>query len=307
MNPIDRSATISRAITASGEVVRRPRRSAPRSTRWLLGFAGSLLIGQMALFLALFYRTIELGTYVGTELLCCLALMSYLVLGPGTRDDRYFSAIQIVGWSALAGPFGTFVAIALALPRGVAVAEPQMTPDAATNQLTNDHSTVERIARMHTALLDRRARLQDACRVRPLIDVIVEGSRSEKLEALSVVYRNYEAKLGVLLKRALRDQDTSVRVLAATVIAKLHARYGGEIGGCQRTVASNPNVAHNWCQLAESRLAYAESGLLEGARAHAQIESAFGELSRAVELDPADATTAGCLKRARRLMAYGRT
>ena len=70
-------------------------------------------------------------------------------------------------------------------------------------------------------------------------------------------------------------------------------------------VASEPDVVQNWRQLAESRLAYAESSLLEGARARAQVDSALGELMRALELDPADAACAACLGRARRLMSHG--
>ena len=84
-----------------------------------------------------------------------------------------------------------------------------------------DRSAIERAERVHVALLDRRVRLDGASHIRPLMDVIAEGSRSEKLEALRVVYRRYEAGLSTVLKRALQDSDTSVRVLAATVIAKL--------------------------------------------------------------------------------------
>jgi hypothetical protein len=293
------------SITAAAKAVGMGRGLSPKSTSGLLGFAAFLLIEQIVLFFALLDRDIELGTYVALHLFCSLVLVCYLVWHPGAIGERDLSALQIVGWSAVAGPFGAFVAMALTFPRAAVATDSEAVLDTSTDALTDDRSTMGRPERMHTVLLDRRARLQDTCRVRPLIDAVVEGSRSEKLEALSIAYRKYEAKLSVLLKRALQDHDTSVRVLAATVIAKLHATYGQNIGDRQVLVASDPDVAHNWRQLAESRLAYAESSLLERARARAQVETAMRELTRAVELDPADAACATCLSRARRLLTYG--
>jgi hypothetical protein len=156
-------------------------------------------------------------------------------------------------------------------------------------------------------LLDRRLRLEGTSSICPLIDVISEGSRSEKLEALRVVYRRYEAGLSTVLKRALQDSDTSVRVLAATVIAKLHATYSHNIGDYQAAVTANSEIAKNWQTLAEARLAYAESELLESPRARAQIVLATGDLSRAAELDPDDEASAVLLGRLRRQLAAWRT
>ena len=160
---------------------------------------------------------------------------------------------------------------------------------------------------MHLALLDRRIRLEGARRVRPLMDVIAEGSQSEKLEALGVVYRRYEAGLSAVLRRALRDPDTSVRVLAATVTAKLHATYSRKIGDCQAAAAAAPELAQNWRNIAEARLAYAESGLLEASRARAEIELAVVDLTRAAENDPADRESVDRLDLARRRLAAWRT
>ena len=300
MKPTGVPATTQRSIAAEAAPVGMRRESIATMNFGLLGLACLLLIEQIVLLFAIVDRDIELGTYVGAHLFCCAVLVCYLAC----LRNRDLSALQIVGWSAIGGPFGTLVAMALTLPLGV-VTTPQTATDASTDPLTDDRSTIGSIERMHTALLDRRVRLQDAGRVRPLIDVVVEGSRSEKLEALSIAYWRYEGKLGVLLKRALRDYDTSVRVLAATVIAKLHAKYGRRIGDCQNMVASEPDIGHNWRQVAESRIAYAESTLLEGARARAQVESAMGELTRALELDPADAACAACLSQARRLLTHG--
>jgi hypothetical protein len=274
---------------------------------WLLGFALVLLGWQIALLLALLGGVIELGAYAGIHLFGCFVLAACLVwrLNAPAIDDRYSAALQIVAWSALAGPFGAFVAAALSFPS--APIRSKILRDGDIDSLTTDCSAIERVERMHITLLDRRVRLEGACRIRPLMDVIAEGSQSEKFEALGVVYRRYEARLSAVLKRALRDPDTSVRVLAATVTAKLHTTYSRKIGDCQTAAAAKPRLAQNWRNLAEARLAYARSGLLEAPRARAQIEFAVGDLSRAAELDPADRASASRLDRARRQLAAWRT
>jgi hypothetical protein len=136
------------------------------------------------------------------------------------------------------------------------------------------------------------------------MDVIVEGSRSERLEALRVVYRNYDVALSAVLRRALHDPDASVRVLAATVTAKLHGTYGRAIGDRQGEAASNPKLERSWLTLAEERLAYARSGLLEPSRARTQVEVAVGDLLRAVEIEPRGRGET-LLHEARRLLAAG--
>ena len=238
-------------------------------TGWLRSFVIMLLAWQIALFLALFIGDIQLGAYAGIHILGCLVLAAWLVrrLKGSVVDERNSVALQIVAWSAFAGPFGAFVATALAFP--TALIPSRIPLDGAADDLTTDRSEIERVERVHIALLDRRVRLEGASRIRPLMDVTAEGSRSEKLEALRVIYRKYEAGLSTVLNRALRDPDTSVRVLAATVIAKLNATYSRNIGARQIEAAANPNAAQNWQTLAEARLAYAQSGLLEPPRARA--------------------------------------
>jgi hypothetical protein len=96
-------------------------------------------------------------------------------------------------------------------------------------------------------------------------------------------------------------------VLAATVTAKLHATHTRKIGDCQTAASAETGRAQGWKDLAEVRLAYAESGLLEAAQVRAQLQAAVDDLSRAAELDPDDRPAAGLLDRARRQLAACRT
>ena len=272
-------------------------------TGWLFGFVIMVCGWQIALFAALFGGVMQFDAYAGVHILGCFVLAGWLVFHKNGSliDERNSAALQIVAWSAFAGPFGAFVATALAFPP--TRTRSRISPD---GDLT-DRSAMDCAERVHVALLDRRLRLEGASSICPLIDVISEGSRSEKLEALRVVYRRYEAGLSTVLKRALQDSDTSVRVLAATVIAKLHATYSHNIGDYQAAVTANSEIAKNWQTLAEARLAYAESELLESPRARAQIVLATGDLSRAAELDPDGEASATLLDRARRQLAAWRT
>jgi hypothetical protein len=269
----------------------------------LLGFVIVMCGWQIALFAALFGGIVQFETYAGIHVIGCVILASWLVFRKnGSLDEeRNSAALQIVAWSAFAGPFGALVATALAFnptqPRA------RLSPD----EDLIDHSAIERAERLHVALLERRLRFEGASTIRPLIDVIAEGSRSEKLEALRVVYRRHEAGLSTVLKRALQDSDTSVRVLAATVIAKLHATYSQNIGAWQAAATASPDIPQNWQTLAGARLAYAESELLESPRARAQIELAVGDLSRATELDPDGEASTALLGRARRKLAGWRS
>jgi hypothetical protein len=275
-------------------------------TRWRSSLTAALLGYQTALLSALLFGQIQLGTYIVVDVFGCAALAALLVWRARhvRNGDRYFAVLQIVAWSAVAGPFGTLVAMAVAFSSPV---HSRIARDRGVVRMTTEHDEVELCERVHIALLDHRIRIEGASRIHPLIDVIAEGSQPEKLEALGVVYRKFETRLVAVLRRGLRDSDASVRVLAATVMSKLHAVFVGKVGACQATATAHPLMAQSWRNLAQARLAYAASGLLEGEQARAQIESAVGDLSRAKELDPADRTCAGHLDSARRQLSAWRT
>jgi len=265
----------------------------------LLGFVVALLGWQIALLVALLCGLVELGAYLAIHLASGLVLVAWLVWRRSAVpvDSLCAAALQIVVWSAVAGPFGTFVAAALAF-RPASIRAPVMTGGDGES-LRADTSEIKRATHVHLAMLDHRIRLEGAHHSRPLMDVIAEGSQLEKLEALAVVYRKYDAGLAAVLKRALRDRDTSIRVLAATITAKLNGTFSRKIGDCQTAVAAMPDLAQSWRNIAEARLAYANSGLLEASRARIEIESAIGDLARAAELDPIDRSTGDRLDGAR--------
>ena len=272
-----------------------------------LGFVALLLVWQTSMLFALFEGIIGLGPYSGIHCFGCFALAACLIwrLKASSTDDRYAAALQMLIWSAVAGPFGAFVAAALSLS-AVPNREEAVREDA-SERLTAEGSEDEQTKRLHTSFLDCRVRIEGASSVHPLMDVIADGAQPAKLEALGVIYRKYEPQLNAVLKRALQDSDTSVRVLAATITAKLHATYSGKIGELQAAAAVKPELSQHWRDLGEVRLEYAVSGLPESSRARAQIELAVADLSRAAELEPTNRVLADRLDQARRQLAeWGR-
>jgi hypothetical protein len=124
-----------------------------------------------------------------------------------------------------------------------------------------------RLALLHSALLDRRLRIGDAHSIRSLFDVMIDGTQLEKLDALSLISKHYAPALAPALKRALEDGDSSVRVLAATVMAQQHNAYTKRIGVLQASAKAAPGHSDGWSELGQACLDYAESGLLEASRA----------------------------------------
>ena len=93
---------------------------------WLLGFVIMLLGWQIALFLALVGGGIQFGVYAGTHILGCFVLAAYLVcrLNGAVVNERYSAALQMVAWSALAGPFGSSLATYMSPPPALASGPP---------------------------------------------------------------------------------------------------------------------------------------------------------------------------------------
>jgi hypothetical protein len=239
---------------------------------------------QSTLFLAfasgrldtLWYLSCHLGlcaitAALGTRWVCAS-------VADGDAGTRFALVVQLVGWMALGGPFGTLVATALYVPKGE--------PVSIGNVAGGRRAELPRHEVLHNSLLDHRLRLRGAHAARPMLDIMIEGTRLEKLDALGVISRRYAPAFAVALRRALQDGDNSVRVLAATVLAQQHGIFAKRIGALQVRVKEDPGNPEIWRGLGQAGLAYAESGLLEAAQARALAREAHANYARAVGNEP---------------------
>jgi hypothetical protein len=217
------------------------------------------------------------------------------------RADRIAMVVQLVAWTALAGPFGAFIAAGLLMPRAaVANADAAGQPDVAARF---NAAPLSRLELLHRSLLDRRLRLDGAHVIRPLLDVVIDGAQIEKFDALGLISKRYVPAAAPALKRALEDKDGSVRVLAATVMAQQHNAYTKRIGSCQAIASAAPHSASGWSDLGQAHLNYANSGLLEASRAETELSHARTHLARAQRLGRDETSTTKPLDSIGRLAA----
>jgi len=232
--------------------------------------AALLVLGLVVLDAVLFVLFGALGFDVADllllhGLLCSMAALSALTLAPST------AWLQLIGWTACLGPFGTLIGAMLLLPCKADTADltAAASPDPAPS----------RLALLHAAINDHRLRIQGAHASRPLLDIVIEGTTAEKLDALSLIAKRYTPALAPALGKALEDANGSVRVLAATVMAQLNNRHTRHIGALQNIARSAPTHA-SWRALGEARLAYAVSGLLDADRAQREADEGAACLAR---------------------------
>jgi hypothetical protein len=249
--------------------------AADKALSWLIPV---LLCLESALFVAFAEDRLDLPAYLGWHLGLCAATASIGFLwatasSPPGLGDRTLTVPQLAIWTTLAGPFGAFIAVSLLLPRAAASEE----PDAAGGQ----GPELSRLERLYHSLLDRRLRLDEAHAIRPLLDVMIDGAQSEKFDALSLISKRYVPAVAPALKRALEDRDGSVRVLAATVMARRHNAYTRRIGDLQAIARAAPDAPGGWRDLGRAHLEYAGSGLLEASRVETEQDHANTYLARA--------------------------
>src|SRR5262249_40611030 len=130
----------------------------------------ALLAWQVVWLLALLCELIELDAYASIHVAVSIMLAVFALCYASVKDGDN-TPLQIVGWTALAGPFGACVAAALLLgPAPVTSPTPHH-----PGSPTADSEEPERMERVHVALLDRRIRVENASGIRSLVDVMADG------------------------------------------------------------------------------------------------------------------------------------
>jgi hypothetical protein len=257
----------------------------------LLPLVCGLLCLEAALFVAFSANHLDMPAVLGIHLGLCAVTATigrWWVRARSTvahAGDNAATVLHLAAWTVLGGPFGTVIAAMLLVPRRDGMADGAGSGSLATPYEpkppgADGQNKMTRLELLHSALLDRRLRIGGAHPVRPLLDVMIEGTQTEKLDALSLVSKRFAPALVPALKRALEDGDSSVRVLAATVMAQQHNAHTKRIGVLQTAARAAPERSDGWSELGQACLDYAESGLLEASRAATEANQGRAHLAR---------------------------
>jgi hypothetical protein len=245
----------------------------------------SLLLPEAALFAALVGGALEMAQYLllhigGCATVVALGLCRIWWIGAAeSAGSRTAVLLHGMVWILLAGPFGALIVAALLVPRSASAGQDGSLAD----QVAAEPVELSRVEAMHSGLLDRRFRLQQGAHIRSMLDVMIDGTQVEKLDALRLIANRYVPGLAPATWRALEDKDAAVRVFAATVMAHQHNMHTKRIGALQTATANEPGCTDKWRELAQAHEDYAACGLLDTSRADEEAREARVCMARATQ------------------------
>lgn len=111
--------------------------------------------------------------------------------------------------------------------------------------------------------------------VASFIDVLRRGSTDKKIAVIALLSKNFRPDFAPVLKVALSDETSAIRVQAATAVAKIEDRFVKQVQKFERALERSPNDNAHKRQLAMLYDAYAFTGILDAARERANREKAL--------------------------------
>lgn len=173
-------------------------------------------------------------------------------------------ALQLTLWTAVAGTLGALIWLAaVAAARG----EPQNGdhfPDLMNAQIHDEGAS--RLNDLRANIRDDRVRLNGAHEIKALCDIFLGDCDRSKLNALVALARNYDRCMAPALALALSSRDAAVRVLGASVLARLQQRHADTVTTSAARTELEPRSADAWRALAHAHMTFARSGLLNRER-----------------------------------------
>lgn len=204
-------------------------------------------------------------------------------------------ATHLAIWLTLAGSWGVAIWIAL-LVAGLRNRRGRLFSAEIDRAIDDD--PVEALAAVAGKIDDGRVRIEGASAVQPLRDILTTAPSAVQLRALSALARSYDPGMAHALSLALSSKDTTVRVLAATVLSKLNHEYGARIeANSEPETRATPEALS---ALGQARLAFAMSGLLNAERRATALEQAQTAFATALTIDCTHETARAGLLTSRR-------
>lgn len=118
-------------------------------------------------------------------------------------------------------------------------------------------------------------------------DALAFGSLAEKQRVLTLIGERFHPALAPLLRRALADTNSAIRVHTATVLGRVQKAFMERAVRLEEAVAAAPDAA-NWRDLAQHYDAHAFSGVLDAVTQTEVQRKAIAAFERFLEMLPDD-------------------
>ncbi len=163
---------------------------------------------------------------------------------------------------------------------------------------------VTRPQALYRLIVLRGARPSGHSTTAPFLDIVALGTVEQKRAVIAMIAAEFRPSFAPALRNALNDSDPAIRVQAASAVAHIDAGFVNRTMALKARCAARPNDGDTILELARHRESYAESGLLDEGRAHAELTEALASYERASAMCPAEAGVVEAM--ARLLLRVGR-
>jgi tetratricopeptide (TPR) repeat protein len=117
---------------------------------------------------------------------------------------------------------------------------------------------------------------------------MAQGTVQQKRVVIAMIADAFDPAFAPALQSALNDAEPAVRVQAATAVASIEGGFLDRAMALQAARAAHPHEAEIMLDLALHHEEYAASGLLDDARAQAELIEALACCERAGNIEPND-------------------
>ena len=236
-----------------------PNVSLRRNTLGFLAVCASIFFVEATILSLAFQGGWSAVSLLACHLVVCVALGIVAVFTKNLQMREHL--IYLVLWTLIAGVCGILIGVSqfIAQIRSNPEAQIDFEEILALEELDPDEV---RIGEVYDQVLDNRFNIDQEITLNPFREQMRTASRSEKLNILRVVGQSYGPEFADVMQTALVSSDAAIRVMAATVSAKIKQDYTTAIQQSVASLEQNPESVDCRVALAQAYLNFAESGIL---------------------------------------------
>jgi tetratricopeptide (TPR) repeat protein len=197
-------------------------------------------------------------------------------------DARHLSILAII--SATTGVFGTVGALVGFIGSGIFAGRAKHFNDWYESIFPTD--SLSQPQEIYDRILEGFDENPHHYSVSPFLDVMHLGSENQKRRALAKMTSRFNARFAEAFRVALRDSNNTIRVQAATAIAKIEKEFTYKLERIELARAQEPNNPLLTLALAKFYDDYAFTGVLDSERERSNRERAISTYKSYLQQDP---------------------